>query len=392
MTATTTTKPAAAGPADPGLALDLRDAARCLAANPLVLAEFDPDMFLTIRRHEQKLDQWFTRRFGYRLQVTADTARLFKTTVVAARRPLRTASSHSRPFSGREYTMFALTLAAVAAGPSVISLRDLIHEIRSAAIDAEVALTEESADRRALVTALRWMIRHGLAVEMHDRVDRYAADRAADAVLRIRPDRIALLLLPVLARSETVEQVLDRSGQRLSSRAWMRAVLLEEPVLYRTDLADGEWAELRNRLNEESAILGEMFGLEIEARAEGVMVIDPEDSLTDSRFPQSATVGHAALLLIDRLAETDRTRVERGSLIEIVSDLAVEHRRFWSKLADNPERLAAEVLELLQDHRLAEFDSDAIRLLPAAWRYRVVGESGDDGPEPGADIEQASLL
>ena len=357
-----------------------------------MLAEFDQDMFLTIRRHEQKLDQWFTQRFGYRLQVTADTARLFKTTVVATRRPLRTATSQSRPFSGREYTMLALTLAAVAAGPNVISLRDLIHEIRSAAIDAEVALTEESADRRALVTALRWMIRHGLAVEMHDRVDRYAADRAADAVLRIRPDRIALLPLPVLARSETVEQVLDRSGQRLSSRAWMRAVLLEEPVLYRTDLADGEWAELRNRLNEESAILGEMFGLELETRAEGVMAIDPEDGLTDSRFPQSATVGHAALLLIDRLAETDRTRVERGSLIEIVSDLAFEHRRFWSKLADNPERLAAEILELLQDHRLAEFDGGAVRLLPAAWRYRVVSESGDDGPEPGADTEQASLL
>jgi len=394
VTATTTTAPAAAaaGPADPGLALDLRDAARRLATNPLVLAEFDQDMFLTIRRHEQKLDQWFTQRFGYRLQVTADTARLFKTTVVATRRPLRTATSQSRPFSGREYTMLALTLAAVAAGPNVISLRDLIHEIRSAAIDAEVALTEESADRRALVTALRWMIRHGLAVEMHDRVDRYATDRAADAVLRIRPDRIALLPLPVLARSETVEQVLDRSGQRLSSRAWMRAVLLEEPVLYRTDLADGEWAELRNRLNEESAILGEMFGLEIETRAEGVMAIDPEDGLTDSRFPQSATVGHAALLLIDRLAETDRTRVERGSLIGIVSDLASEHRRFWSRLADNPERLVAEILELLQDHRLAECDGDAVRLLPAAWRYRVVGESGDDGPKPGADAEQTSLL
>lgn len=391
-TTTTTTVPEAAGSADPGLALDLRDAARRLVTDPLVLAESDPEVFLTIRRHEHKLDRWFTQRFGYRLQVTADTARLFKTTVVATRRPLRTATSQSRPFSGREYTMLALALAAVAAGPSVISLRDLIDEIRSAAIDAEVALTEESADRRALVAALRWMIRHGLAEEMHDRVDRYAADRAADAVLRIRPDRIALVPLPALARSETVEQVLDRSDQRLSARAWMRALLLEEPVLYRTDLVDGEWAELRNRLNEESAIFGEMFGLDIEARAEGVMAIDPEDGLTDIRFPQSATVGHAALLLIDRLAAADRTRVELGDLVEIVSDLAAEHRRFWSQLADDPERLADAILELLQDHRLAEPDGDAVRFLPAAWRYRVVSESGEDGPKPGADTEQASLL
>ncbi len=389
MTATAPVTPPDAAPADPHRQLDLRAAARHLVTHPLVLAERDPDTFGLIRRHEQTLDRWFTQRFGYRLQVTADTARLFKSTVVAGRRPLRTASSQSRPFSVREYTMLSLALAAVAAGPSVISLRDLLHEVRSAATDAEVTVTDEPADRRALVTALRWMIRHGVAIEMHDRVERYAADDAADAVLRIRPDRVALLPLPVLARSETVDEVLDRPDRGLSSRAWMRSLLLEEPVLYRTDLSEDEWAELRRRLGEESAIFDEMFGLNVEARAEGVMAIDPEDRLTDSRFPRSGTVGHAALLLIDRLVETDRTSLSRGEFVDTLAVLAAEHRRYWSKLAADPDRLADEILELLGDHRLAEVDGDTVRLLPAAWRYGVNVEVDEGG---GNGVEQASLL
>ena len=389
MTTTAPVTSYAGGTTDPHRKLDLRAAARHLVTHPLVLAERDPDTFGLIRRHEQTLDRWFTQRFGYRLQVTADTARLFKSTVVARRRPLGTASSQSRPFSVREYTLLSLALAAVAAGPSVISLRDLLGEVRSAATDADVTVTDEPADRRALVTALRWMIRHGVAIEMHDRVERYAADGAADAVLRIRPDRVALLPLPVLARSEAVDEVLDRPDRGLSSRAWMRSFLLEEPVLYRTDLADDEWAELRRRLGEESAIFEEMFGLNIEARAEGVMAIDPEDRLTDSRFPRSGTVGHAALLLIDRLVEADRSPLSRGEFVDTLAVLAAEHRRYWSKLAEDPDRLADEILELLGDHRLAETDGDTVRLLPAAWRYGVAVEADEGG---GTGVEQASLL
>ena len=392
MTATAPVVPLDTAAVDPHRQLDLRAAARHLVTHPLVLAEREPDTFGLIRRHEQTLDRWFTQRFGYRLQVTADTARLFKSTVVTRRRPLCTASTQSRPFSVGEYTMLSLALAAVAAGPSVISLRDLLHEVRSAATDAEVTVTDEPADRRALVTALRWMIRHGVAAEMHDRVDRYVADGEADAVLRIRPDRVALLPLPVLARSETVDQVLDRPDRGASSRAWMRSALLEEPVLYRTDLSEEEWAELRRRLGEESAIFDEMFGLDIEARAEGVMAIDPEDRLTDSRFPRSGTVGHAALLLIDRLVETDRNPLRHGEFVDMVAVLAVENRRYWSKLADEPDRLADEILELLQDHRLAEVDDVTIRLLPAAWRYGVAIEADDGDSSPGDDIVQESLL
>lgn len=368
----------------PEIALDLRAAARHLVEHPLVAAENDPEAFRLIRRHEPQLDRWFTQRFGYRLQVGGDTARLFKSTTVATRRPLRTAATTSRPFSRREYTMLALALAAVAAGPEVTSLRDLIEEIRSAATEAGVRLSEEPSDRRALVTALRWMIDRGLATEMHARIDSYAADGSADAVLRVRPDRVAMLALPGLARSETAEQLLDRSEQRRASRPWMRSLLLEEPVVYRTDLTDGEWAELRRRLGEESAVFNEMFGMTIEARAEGLAAIDPDSGLSDSRFPAGGTVGQAALLLIDRLVAADRNPIERRALVDIVADLAKAHRvesRHWAQIAEEPERLADDVLGLLQDHRLARVAGESVELLPAAWRYAVE-----------VRIEQGSLL
>ena len=374
----------AAEPA-PEVALDLRAAARHLVEHPMVAAEHDPEAFRLIRRHEPQLDRWFTQRFDYRLRVGADTARLFKSTVVARRRPLHTATASRRPFSQREYTMLALALAAVAAGPDVISLRDLIEEIRAAAAEAGVALSEERSDRRALVTALRWMIACGAAAEMHDRIDSYASDGTADAVLRVRPDRVAMVALPSLARAETPEQVLDRSDQRQPSpRPWMRSLLLEEPVVYRSDLTDGEWAELRRRLGEETRIFNEMFGLSIEARAEGLAAIDPEGGLTDSRFPAGGTVGQAALLLIDRLVAADRNPVERSAAVAAVAELAGVHRvqsRHWAQTADDPERLTDEILELLQDHRLVQVSGESIELMPAAWRYAVE-----------VRIEQGSLL
>lgn len=368
----------------PEIALDLRAAARHLVENPLVSAEQAPEMFRLIRRHEAQLDRWFTQRFGYRLQVKADTARLFKSSVVAKRRPLHTVASTRRPFTQREYTMLALALAAVAAGPEVISLRDLVEGIRSAAAEAGVTVSEERSDRRALVTALRWLIGCGVAAEMHAQVDSYAVDGAADAVLRLRPDRVALLALPVLARAETSEQLLDRSEQRRASRSWMRSLLLEEPVVYRSDLGAGEWAELRRRLGEESRILSEMFGLSLEARAEGLAAIDPEGGLTDSRFPAGGAVGQASLLLIDRLVAADRNPVERSAAVAEVEELAERHRvqsRHWGQIADDPERLTDGVLELLQDHRLVQVSGEWIELRPAAWRYAVE-----------VRIEQGSLL
>jgi uncharacterized protein (TIGR02678 family) len=361
-------------PGDPQAAVERRVAARHLVQRPLTCREQDPEVFRLIRRHEGILDRWFTQRLGYRLHVDADTARLFKAGPVD-RRPLRAKSG--RPFHRREYVLLALVLAATAAGPGIVSLRDLVDKVRSAAAEAEITLLGDSTERRALVTVLQWMIDHGLATELHEHVDAYAEDNEADAVLKLRPDRIVLVPSPSLVGAVDTDELGERSDRRsVANRQWMRSRLIEDPVLYRDDLTPTEWGELRRRLGEEERILDEMFGLALEARAEGVAAIDPPGDLAETRFPRTGTEGHAALLLVDRLGGRSRTWAE---VVAEVAALAEEHRSRWSKdLADSPEKLTRRVVDQLVDVRLvARVPSAAgdgepdVELLPGAARYSV---------------------
>lgn len=381
---------------DPQAAIERRHAARHLLQHPLTCAEHDPEVFALIRRHEEDLDRWFTQRLGYRLQASTDTARLAKAgTTAAPVEPLRTSSG--RPFHQLEYVVLALTLASTVAGPAVISLRDLVDLVRSAAADAGVALADDGTHRRAQVAVLRWMIDNGLATELHDQVDAYKDDAEADAVLRMRPDRIALLPLPAMVDVADGGELLARADRRPARRTWLRARLVEGPVLYRHDLAEDEWDELRRRQADEARVLGEMFGLEVEARAEGVATIDPEGELSTVRFPGTGTVPHAALLLIGELCRRGQIRtvhtspgqawVEWSDLVAALRTLSGPHARRWkTDLVERPEQLAREVVELLVSVRLAETDGDladapAIRLLPAAARFRVVEERTRDRAE-----------
>lgn len=419
---------------EPQAAGERREVARHLVQSPMVTKERDPDRFRLIRRHESELDRWFTQRLGYRLHVDGDTARLYKTGYVPDHRPLRT--GNGRPFHRREYVLLSLVLAATSAGPDVISLRDLVDQVRSAAAETGIVLTDEHADRRALVSALTWLIERGLAVELHAHVDAYASDGEADAVLKLRPDRIVLLALPALAGAADADTLLAQAERRSGSRQWMRARLVEDPVLYRSDLTDAEWSELRRRLGDEAAFLDEMFGLRLEARAEGVAAIDPDGSLTEVRFPTSGTVGHAALLLLGELAprirphtggaasagddhdgsgvgpvasdvvEVDRVRAALGALVE-------QHASHWSRaLLASPDRLLAGVLDLLVRLRLVALvgaidtvDADRSRpsaagngsVAPAGFAgapdpHRTAGSGEEEGAMVGGTVERAASL
>ena len=389
---------------DPQATVERRLAARHLVQHPLTCREEDPDSFRLIRRHEADLDRWFTQRLGYRLHLDADSARLFKTGALPAQRPLRTTSG--RPLHQGEHVLLCLVLASTVAGPAVISLRDLIDAVRSAAAEAEIALTGDATERRALVAVLRWMIDHGLATEMHAHVDAYATDETADAVLKLRPDRIALVPLPAVVGADDAATLLDRAERRTATRQWLRSRLVEEPVVYRDDLTEAEWSELRRRLGDEERILHEMFGLVLESRAEGVAAIDPTGSLADRRFPTGGTIGHAAVLLIDALAAEARdagadrfVAVPLAHVTSLLAGFADRHRRRWSnELVAAPDRLARRVIDMLVEVRLAErvpppdgTGGDAvIRLLSAAARFRpgaltARGNGAATGDQPAQD-------
>ena len=368
----------------PQAAHELRVCARHLVQKPLTSKEHDPELFRLIRRYEVDLDRWFTQRLGYRLHVDADTARLFKDGFVPERRPLLTSSR--RAFHPLEYVLLALVLGTTAAGPAVISLRDLVEQVRSAAVEAGVTLDDSATTRRALVSVLQWMIALGLATELHAGVDAYASDENADAVLKMRPDRIALLPLPALAGAANADEFLQAADRRTATRQWMRRRLVEEPVLYRTDLTDNEWSELRRRLGEEERLLDEMFGLVVEARAEGVAGIDPSGKLAERRFPAGGTVGHAALLLIAALSIDTEAEYGWDVIVHRIGELAAAHRRRWSKdLVEAPERLARQVVELLVDLRLGEWQRAPLKAAMAT--SAGTGADGQFVRKPGAEAE-----
>lgn len=379
---------------DPHSPAERRVAARHLLQHPLTCAEDDPELFASIRRHEDALDRWFTQRLGYRLQVSLDTARLAKSGRVPTDRPLLTATG--RPFHQLEYVLLALTLASTVAGPAVVSLRDLVDQVRSAAVDAEIVLGDDASQRRAQVAVLRWMVDHGLATELHNRVDAYSDDAEADAVLRMRPERIAALPLPALVDAADGDELVARAERRPARRTWLRTLLVEDPVVYRHDLNDEEWDELRRRQAEEASVLEEGLGLVVEARAEGVAAIDPTGTMSGLRFPATGTVGHAALLLIGELCTRGDLAPDGGwvtwdDLTATVAALAAPHAKRWrAALVDDPDALLRAALDLMVPLRLAEVEDDqqgrrSVRLLPAAARFRQVEERR-------ARHEQQSLL
>ncbi len=373
----------------------LQMAARHLLQHPFTCREQHPDLFAVIRRHEQDLDRWFTQRLGYRLHVSSFTARLFKTTIVPHRPVLLAPTSSHRAMSQRECTLLTLILAAVAAGPRVISLRDLIDDVRTAAADAEVTLSNEPVERRAFIVALKWMIQAGMATELHEHIDRYEQDAEADAILEIDPDRVGLLPLPALGRAETADGLLDRSDRRVMMRQWIRAQLVENTVVYRSDLAEHEWSELRRRIGEEVALLDQMFDLRVETRAEGVAAIDPTGQLSDRNFPSSGTLGHAALIFIEWMMTQSEVEVSMNEAQSAFSLMAEQHSRHWSKTktAQLPSFLN-EVIALLLDLRLLMVSGDTLTLLPAAARYNLVttveDRQGAQGRDTSADVDSVN--
>jgi uncharacterized protein (TIGR02678 family) len=371
---------------DPQRAGELTGAARALLTRPWRTAEADRPLFVLIRRHAEQLDRWFTQRLGYRLVVGTDTARLVKSGHIPFDRPLRT--SAQRPFTAREYTLLALVLAATAAGPDRISLRDLVLQVRSAAADAGISLDGATSERRALVTALRWLVEHGMVRELDRSVTGYETDAEADALLEVRNDRMALLPAPALVDARSAGELLDRASGEDAGRAALRRRLVEDPVVHADDVAPEDWAELRRRFGEESRYLEEMFGLVIEARAEGVAAIDIDGGCTDVTFPAGGTAAHAALLLLEALTARHRAGADPAVLADELQELLERYGRFWRKDVD-PDHLRAEAVGLLAAMALVTVEPDGrVRPRPVAARFApvvAVVEADDDG-------EQQSLL
>ena len=175
---------------------------------------------------------------------------------------------------------------------------------------------------------------------------------------------------------------------------------MEEPVVYRGDLADEEVDYLQSQRARIERVFGDRLGLALEVRAEGWVAVDETGDLSDLRWPDYGAAETTALRLCDEL----RRRRNRAApdvwpeeeLVGFVRDLAAEYAGSWKKGAEEDagsRRLAAEAVEILVAARLGVREQGGgLRAEPGAARYAlasapppapVLRGPADDGPSVG---------
>ncbi|MFE1592529.1 DUF2398 family protein [Nocardia sp. NPDC058705] len=287
------------------LALDsYQRAARVMLANHLVTRVYPDRIALPlIRRWATELREDLAELFGYRLEVTETTARLYPVhDRLEDARPAR--SVNDRVFDRRRYAYLSLALAALGRAGDQITLSELAEHVADYAsrIDGLDLSTERAADRDAFVDAIGWLGARGALTLADGDAGGWASDpEAGEALYDVdRPVVFALFRPPrALQHLHSVRGLMAEDTDDHARR--VRRALVERPVVYLDDLSPAERALLG-----QDRVIGEVeycTGLRAERRAEGVALIDTSGRLSDTRFPGTGTLAQVALLLIGEIAD-----------------------------------------------------------------------------------------
>lgn len=296
------------------LALDnYQRAARVILANHLVTRTYPDRIALPlIRRWATELREDLAELFGYRLEVTETTARVFPVIDrLDSGKPARSVTD--RVFDRRRYAYLALALAALGRAGDQITLSELADQVAAytGRVDGLELSPDRAADRDAFVDAVGWLAHRGALTLADGDAGGWAADpEAGEALYDIdRPVVFALFRPPrALQHLHSVRGLLteDALGPAANAQAAdaarrVRRSLIERPVVYAEDLDHDE----RPLLLQDRVVADvELFtGLRAERRAEGVALIDVSGRLSDVRFPGTGTLAQVALLLVGEIAD-----------------------------------------------------------------------------------------
>ncbi|WP_067449773.1 TIGR02678 family protein [Actinomadura macra] len=365
-----------------------RAALRALLRRPLLTAESDPEELVLVRRYQAELRDWLSRETGWRLQVHAESARLFKTapTLDDGTHPAR--GKAGEPFGRRRYVVLCLALAALERADAQTTLGRLAEEVLNSAAEPDLAFPftlDSRAERSDLVAVVRLLLGWGVLRRVSGDEESYLS-ATGDVLYDVRRVVLAVLLTGTRGPStvtaagfeERLAELTDEpvpDTDDLRNRALRRALtrrLLEDPVVYYDDLDDAERAYLVSQRTAITRRIEEVTGLVTEARAEGVAMVDPDDELTDVRMPEQRTDGHVTLLVAEYLSARDGAGWDE--LVAFVRDAAERHRSFWRKGVTEPgaaEELLGIALGKLAALRLVEVLPGRVRARPAIARYAV---------------------
>ena len=338
--------------------VERRRAARALLASPLLTARDDD--FRLVRKHTAALAGWFAEQTGWRLTVDAETARLVKkpADLADSTRPALTPKTKV-PFTRRRYVLLCLALAVLERSESQTTLGRLAEGVLTGAADpalAEAGITfamERREERADLVAVVRLLLSWGVLARVQGDEEAFVSDGGNDVLYDV-DRRVTGGLLATSRGASTVtapgfeerltaltaEPLPDTDDMRLLSlRHAMTRRLLDDPVVYYADLTEAERAYLVNQRVAITRRIMELTGLIPEMRAEGIAMVDPDDTLTDVRMPEQGTDGHVTLLIATKLA-TDGRAPSLAELTAFIQAQAKVHASHWRKTAQEPAAAA----------------------------------------------------
>jgi uncharacterized protein (TIGR02678 family) len=371
-------------------ALERRRALRALLARPVLTARGSTeDDYRRVRRFEAELREWLDTNTGWRLTVDASVARLHKR--VAGADPTRWLTDRSRrPFTRRRYVVFALALAALERAGGQLTLGWLADQVIGELgdrrfVEAEVEFTLGGRDERTdIVAVVRVLMALGALRRVEGDEERFV-DAGVDVLYDVEHAVVGGMLQTAVAPSTVaassfearLASAVDRPFAETDdarNRAFRRSLtrrLLDDPVLEYDELEDEERAYLNSQRAAILSRITEATGLIAEVRAEGIAMLDPDDTLTDVRMPEGGAPGHLALLIATRLASEQR--IQRDDLVAYVDELCVAHASVWgSTIRSRPRaELADEAVERLRSLSLVRVDGGAVIARPALSRFRL---------------------
>lgn len=363
-----------------------RDGMRALLGRPLLLPEHPA--YPLVRRHVAWLSDWLSRHPRWNLTLKPEYARLRKTPghLGDSTRPARDPKS-GLGFTRRRYVLWCLLLASVERGERQTTLGRLVEGLSSELVGTGFpALELESRDdRRDLVHVVRLLVDLGALRRLVGDEGGFVDDRARDVLYNVHHPVLAALLdvrTPPSLVGEGEDRIVaisrepapDTEGTRnLALRTLLYRRLLDDPVLYYSDLSDEARAYFAKQRPFIVREIGLATGLVEEARAEGIALVDPDGDLSDIAMPEEGTDGHLALLLAEWLARSEGP-VGVAAVEARVRALADEHQAHWRKESRSPgadHALATQALDRLSALGLLRRSEGGIEALPALARFRA---------------------
>ncbi|MER5217918.1 DUF2398 family protein [Streptomyces sp. NPDC002838] len=358
-----------------------------------------PGALAVVLRWADELAEDFRSLFGYTLHTTARHARLIRRLdVFDGSQAIVAANSGRRPFDRRRLAYLCLVLACLHGSRVEIALADLVKDFspHANAIDHLGFDPTAPGHKDAIVDVIDWLVQHGVLRVSDGSTQAWARDPdRGDALFDIdhelcsalfRPGKPLQHLTSAAGLLEIPASGVGRDARRRHGAQRARRAVIEHPVVYFADADPETAAALRQPTLAEDLV--RLTGLQIERRAEGIMLVDTTGHFTDRRFPgRGGAVNRTAGLLLAKIADLqedpDRSRElkrmrppdpmeEHADLLARI-DLALPHAGTLAALAldaptadsgASPERAEADdavaeplrvvELPLVEDARLVE--------------------------------------